>query len=261
MINFFRKIRRNLADQNKFLKYSRYAIGEIVLVVIGILIALGANSKMEQVRKQDMAYVSIKNLRQDIQRDVNQLKLFWMPRHKNQNDARNHLSRFLEDDTILIKDSVQFIKDIMLLSTYYTFDANKSAMEDLINNGGLGLIKDKTLLTNLLNYKNNIENLNEFDIIQRAYFLELFGKLNPKIVDGLLMQEDLTPDNELSAYKVKIAASKVLNAKKIRTSGHLRELLIATGRPMNVKHSNYILLESKGTKLLELIDETLNAYN
>ena len=40
MINFFRKIRKNLADDTKPLKYARYAIGEIVLVVIGILIAL-----------------------------------------------------------------------------------------------------------------------------------------------------------------------------------------------------------------------------
>ena len=44
MINFFRKIRRKLADDNKPLKYMRYAIGEIVLVVIGILIALSINN-------------------------------------------------------------------------------------------------------------------------------------------------------------------------------------------------------------------------
>ncbi len=44
MINFFRTIRRQLADDNKPLKYLRYAIGEIVLVVIGILIALSINN-------------------------------------------------------------------------------------------------------------------------------------------------------------------------------------------------------------------------
>ena len=44
MINFFRKIRKKLADDNKPLKYARYAIGEIVLVVVGILIALSINN-------------------------------------------------------------------------------------------------------------------------------------------------------------------------------------------------------------------------
>ena len=44
MIPFFRKIRKKLADDNKPIKYLRYAIGEIVLVVIGILIALQINN-------------------------------------------------------------------------------------------------------------------------------------------------------------------------------------------------------------------------
>ena len=44
MINYFRKIRKKMADDNKPLKYMRYAIGEILLVVIGILIALQINT-------------------------------------------------------------------------------------------------------------------------------------------------------------------------------------------------------------------------
>lgn len=44
MLPFFRRIRHKLASENQFLKYSRYAIGEIVLVVIGILIALQINT-------------------------------------------------------------------------------------------------------------------------------------------------------------------------------------------------------------------------
>ncbi len=50
MINFFRKIRKQLADQNKPLKYFRYAFGEIVLVMIGILLALQVNN-WNEVRK------------------------------------------------------------------------------------------------------------------------------------------------------------------------------------------------------------------
>jgi hypothetical protein len=44
MKKFFRKIRQNLLMENKTGKYFKYAIGEIVLVVIGILIALWINS-------------------------------------------------------------------------------------------------------------------------------------------------------------------------------------------------------------------------
>ena len=44
MIKFFRKIRYDLMEKNKTGKYFKYAIGEIVLVVIGILIALQINN-------------------------------------------------------------------------------------------------------------------------------------------------------------------------------------------------------------------------
>ena len=48
MIKFFRKIRYNLMETGKTGKYLKYAIGEIILVVIGILIALSINNWNEQ---------------------------------------------------------------------------------------------------------------------------------------------------------------------------------------------------------------------
>ena len=58
MINFFRKTRKKLADENKFFKYARYAIGEIILVVIGILIALQINTWDEE-RQTDKKIISL----------------------------------------------------------------------------------------------------------------------------------------------------------------------------------------------------------
>ena len=52
MIRFFRKIRLKLVRENKFGQYIKYAIGEIVLVVIGILIAVQINN-WNQNRKDD----------------------------------------------------------------------------------------------------------------------------------------------------------------------------------------------------------------
>ena len=50
--DFFRKIRKQLLTENKFTKYLLYAIGEIILVVIGILIALQINNANE-IRKSE----------------------------------------------------------------------------------------------------------------------------------------------------------------------------------------------------------------
>ena len=53
MIPFFKKLRKRFADDNKPMKYTRYAIGEIILVVIGILIALQVNNWNENRNKQN----------------------------------------------------------------------------------------------------------------------------------------------------------------------------------------------------------------
>lgn len=60
MIKFFRHIRQRLLSESKFSKYLLYAIGEIILVVIGILIALQINNWNEQ-RKTDIEVVKVLN--------------------------------------------------------------------------------------------------------------------------------------------------------------------------------------------------------
>ena len=55
MINFFRKFRKEMADNNEFIKYARYAIGEILLIVFGIFIALQLQNWNEK-RKQEAEF-------------------------------------------------------------------------------------------------------------------------------------------------------------------------------------------------------------
>ena len=61
MIKFFRKIRQRLLTENKFSKYLIYAIGEIILVVIGILIALWINN-WNELRKDKLKDKQLINL-------------------------------------------------------------------------------------------------------------------------------------------------------------------------------------------------------
>jgi len=75
MIKFFRKIRQRLLTENKFSKYLLYAIGEIVLVVIGILIALQINNWNEQRKTVNKEKGYIRSIYQDLQKDLNRINI------------------------------------------------------------------------------------------------------------------------------------------------------------------------------------------
>ena len=69
MIKFFRKIRQNLLSEGKTGKYLKYAIGEIILVVIGILIALQINNWNEEKKNQKLVSNILYDLMSDLKKD------------------------------------------------------------------------------------------------------------------------------------------------------------------------------------------------
>jgi len=258
MINFFRKIRYDLMEKNKTGKYLKYAIGEIVLVVIGILIALILNSRITYINRVEAANNSVINLRHDIKKDLDQLDDFWIPRIENQFDARERLTAFLENDLYPIEDSLQFATDVQTISTYFTFDPNKAALEDLFNTNGLKLIENQHLLISLLDYKRKVENVADMDVIQRAHFLDLYSQLSVNIVGGLALQEFLMFNNKFDEIKIKQRLNNELNADEIRSSDYLRKLLITTYLPLLTKRRGYRDLRQHADSLLYIIDKELN---
>ncbi len=73
MIPFFRKIRKKMADENKPMKYLRYAIGEIILVVIGILIALQIHNWNENQKRQAEIHNIYKQIVLELDNDIDEL--------------------------------------------------------------------------------------------------------------------------------------------------------------------------------------------
>ena len=75
MISFFRKIRQKLLSQNRVTRYLVYAIGEIVLVTIGILIALQINTWNEGRKEKNYLLKVYAQIRQDLQADTVKLRI------------------------------------------------------------------------------------------------------------------------------------------------------------------------------------------
>ena len=75
MIQFFRKIRQKLLSENKLIRYLIYAVGEIILVVIGILIALAINNNNEAKKTKKFEYQILKDIESAIGGNLWQMEM------------------------------------------------------------------------------------------------------------------------------------------------------------------------------------------
>lgn len=85
MIKFFRKIRQKLLSENKFSKYLIYAIGEIVLVVIGILIALQINNKNDERKNEQKVQNLLVKVQSNIKADLQRMD--WLLKNYSKRDS------------------------------------------------------------------------------------------------------------------------------------------------------------------------------
>ena len=147
MLPFFRKIRWRFARDNQFLKYSRYAVGEIVLVVIGILIALQINN-WNEARKLNMELLAgLHKLRGEIQTNLKILED--LNTYINDGDESTFLvDQFLRDELKEI-DTIQLANALVNLGVFAIFNPNDAAYQNLVNTGKIELINNDDLLTHL----------------------------------------------------------------------------------------------------------------
>ena len=137
MIKFFRKIRQNLLIENKTGKYLKYAIGEIVLVVIGILIALQINNWNENQKLESRAQDYYTQLLDDLNNDIISTQSIIKEFSNQQKEYNNYISSYDKKGLTPIKAYGQVSK-LALIYSPITFNTN--TIESLQNSGDVGLI-------------------------------------------------------------------------------------------------------------------------
>lgn len=162
MIKFFRKMRYNLMEQNKTGKpalpagrYLKYAIGEIILVVIGILIALQINNWNEHKKEQKEEQIYLKNLQEDLKGIIvaytAALEFEELILHQSQ-DIITHFEKnngFYHMDTIFPK-----LND---LTFRWGTTANSTTLAEMINSGETKLISNTRLRKELIDFNEELE--------------------------------------------------------------------------------------------------------
>jgi hypothetical protein len=147
MINFFRKIRQRLLSENKFSKYLIYAIGEIVLVVIGILIALQINNWNERNKTEAKEIEMLTDFKVSLEADLINFNRI-MDRGEKAKSSMVTILSHLEED-LPYADSLKF--HFGFTTDTWTTQVNRSVFESL-KSEGLTLISHKELRQELVRF-------------------------------------------------------------------------------------------------------------
>jgi len=126
MIKFFRKIRRNLLSEGKTGKYFKYAIGEILLVVIGILIALQINNSNQKNTNRKQVETILRsifyNLESDMANPINSYLGFC--------DFKDSLNTLVLNKTLTFKNYESAGKGFRSLSRLLNYEFEPFQFED-----------------------------------------------------------------------------------------------------------------------------------
>lgn len=181
----FREIRKHLAFENKPRKYLRYAIGEIVLVVIGILIALQINSWNEQRKLNIEEQYLLKELLDEFNTNLEKLREDLYLNTNNQN-ASIQIIEMIHDKS-LINRAKELDSLFIEVFSYGSFNPSTGTLDEIISAGKLRVIRDKSLRKMLTQWPGLIQNQQEDIDIRREQInnhLEPFFVKNAPFKNG-----------------------------------------------------------------------------
>lgn len=192
MIKFFRKTRQRLLTENKFSKYLIYAIGEIVLVVIGILIALQINywdiKKNQQIKIKEYAKLYIQDLEADILMTKTNYDMI-----KNVSDKIDSLALSVQNKNIEEISNIDFLCFTWNI-LYRPYKWNRSTIEQMKSSGSLQYIENDSIS----------KKIGEYDAFTHHF-------------DGDYLNDKAKSENALSLIS-QVVNSNYSNIKELRKS-------------------------------------------
>lgn len=156
MIKFSNKIRKQLLDQNKTGKYLKYAVGEIILVMIGILLALQVNSSNSnrQLKKDELKV--LKSLKEEFNENLQNFDIAY----------KFHLNRKKAIETIMYSNLTELSLDSLKslnrkVNNNLTFDPFQDIYNSVINSGKIELVSIDSLKLKIARFQDLLNDCKE----------------------------------------------------------------------------------------------------
>ena len=154
-MKLFNKVRQRLLTEGRLQRYLVYAVGEIILVVIGIFIALQLNAWKADVKDRSLEQTYLRNLRDDLvlQQEIIDEQIA----HESSKVALadSATACFLNAGPLDVLEPM--LADVGRLSSRKTFLANEPTFNDLVSSGNMALIRDMKVKAELMRYHQDLE--------------------------------------------------------------------------------------------------------
>lgn len=192
MIRLLRNIRKQLAMENKAVAYMRYAIGEIILVMIGILLALQVNNwnnkRLERLEEVNIL-ISVKN---DLENTIKEFEFL--------NQVRNRVL-YASKNIYKISNSREFDKNTLnglIAETFYrpTFNNTLGTIELLFSSGRINMIRNDSIREFLIAWPGYIDDMTE----EEVYAVTLFEDSYYPIISKYLIVSDIVNLNLSTSF-------------------------------------------------------------
>lgn len=178
MLRFFSKIRKSLLAEGKTTKYLTYAVGEISLVVIGILIALSINNWNDRRIKNKSETDFYRKTKTQLLDDASNIQglINYNNRHSQQ---FKYASEIIETQNFALKDTLARISTSLI--NYSDFDRQGNIYESLVNSGNINILKNDEIIDQLRRLEETYLYLNRLENIHLEVVLTLAQDLMTNI--------------------------------------------------------------------------------
>ena len=249
MIKFFRNIRQNLLNEGKTSKYFKYAIGEIILVVIGILIALSINTWNEERKERAIIKSVLKNIRYDLISDTLRFSSILESNSKGLEKSKS-LLKTTGLDTLSANELYDRMPDYGYLGTF------KNQSYEKIINAGITEFFEFNQLFNDINTYYTISS-NSHDILTNWDYTAALDEV--KIWETMGFETDLSAlfdnENEDTFAQLETTRKEVfLNQLSTPT---IRNTIKSNMHRKKMLHNFIIRINQEAKDIIQKIDEQL----
>ena len=175
MLRFFRQIRHRLLTGNKFSKYLLYAVGEILLVVIGILIALQINTWNDNRIQEKEAKTFYQNIIQQLLEDRQNIEGQIAYNNKNKSQF-NYAIALIGENNRSGRDSLCIITEKLV--DYSDFDRKGNIYETIVNSGDVKLLKNEEIKKRLRRLEETYLYVNRMETIHYDAIMQMIPEIS-----------------------------------------------------------------------------------